>query len=195
MSLPCPKKELYGLKTKNRTEERKVALPLEKLKVAFVIDNCTVHPNIENLKSITLYFLSPNKTSCLQSLDVGVIRSLKCKYGSHIIQKVIRAIDNGKQIPSIYVFEAMKMIVLSWSEVSETTIINCFRKAVLKEGMSNEGDDPFSALKSSIDQLRQHDENLVPNYFIYEDMLTVDDNIAVMGGVMADEEIVQDIGS
>ena len=53
------------------------------------------------------------------------------------------------------------MLVLSWSEVSETTIINCFSNAGFKEGMSDEDDDPFSALKRSIDQLRQRDENLV----------------------------------
>ena len=39
----------------------------------------------------------------------------------------------------------------------------------------------------------QRDENLVPNDFIYEDMLTVGDNIAVMGGLMPDEQIVRDI--
>ena len=48
-------------------------------------------------------------------------------------------------------------------------------------------------MKYSIDQLRQLDMNLVPNDFIYEDMLTVDDNNAAMGGVMKNEEIVQDI--
>ena len=41
----------------------------------------------------------------------------------------ISAIDNGKQIPSISVLEAMKMLVLSWSEVFETAAINCFHKA------------------------------------------------------------------
>ena len=104
--------------------------------------------------------------------------------------KIIRAIDNRKQIPPISVLEAMKMLVLSRSEFSETTIINCFRLAGFKKGMSDEDNDPFSVLKSSIDQLWQRD---VPNDFIFEDMLTVDDNIAVMGGVMTDEEIVQDI--
>ena len=48
-------------------------------------------------------------------------------------------------------------------------------------------------LKRSIDQLRQREENLIPNYLTYEDVLTIDDNIAVMGGVMTDKEIVQDI--
>ena len=40
-------------------------------KVALIIDNCPAHPVIENLKSITLYFLPPNTTSALQPMDQG----------------------------------------------------------------------------------------------------------------------------
>ena len=96
-------------------------------------------------------------------------------------------------MPSISILEAMKMLAHSWSEVSESTIINCFRKAGFKEGVSDEDDDPFSAFKSSIDQLRQRDENVIPNDFTCKDIVTVDDDIAVMGGVMTDEEIGQDL--
>ena len=112
-------------------------------------------------------------------------------------------------MPSISILEAMKMLVHSWSEVSESTIINCFRKAGFKEGVSDEDDNPFSAFKSSIDQLRQHNENLIPNDFTYKDILTVDDDIEndftykdiltvdddieVMGSVMTDEEILQEL--
>ena len=56
-------------------------------------------------------------------------------------------------MPSISILEAMKMFAHSWSKVSESTIINCFHKAVFKEGVSDNDDDPFSAFKSSIDQL------------------------------------------
>ena len=63
-------------------------------KVALIIDNCPAHPVIENLKS--LYFLIPNTTSALQPMDQGVIWSLKSKYRTHIIQKVLAAIDQGK---------------------------------------------------------------------------------------------------
>ena len=59
--------------------------------------------------------------------------------------------------------------------------------------MSDENDGPFSAFKSLIDQLRQRDENLIPKDFTYKDILTVDDDFAVMGGVMTVEEIVQDL--
>ena len=106
---------------------------------------------------------------------------------------IINAIDNGKQMPSISILEAMKMLAHSWSEVSASTIINCFCKADFTEGVSDEDDDSFSAFKSSIDQLRQRDENLIRNDFTYKDILTVDDDIAVMGDVMTDDEIVQDL--
>ena len=59
--------------------------------------------------------------------------------------------------------------------------------------MLDEDDGPFSAIKSSIDQLQQRDENLVSNDFLYKDMLTVDHNIAVMREVMTDEELARGI--
>ena len=66
---------------------------------------------------------------------------MKCKNRTRIIKTVINTIDNGKQMPSISILETMKMIAHSWSEVSESTIINCFHKAGFKEGVSDEGDD------------------------------------------------------
>ena len=82
-------------------------------KVALIIDNCPAHPVTENLKSITLYFLPTNTTSSLQPMDEGVIWSLKSKYRTHIIQKVLAAIDQGKQLPLISILEAMKVLALS----------------------------------------------------------------------------------
>ena len=69
----CMTSELFEEWVKEN--DRKFAL--EGRKVALVIDNCTAHPNIENLKSVTLYFFSRNTTSYLQLMDQGVIRSLK----------------------------------------------------------------------------------------------------------------------
>ena len=96
-------------------------------------------------------------------------------------------------MPSISMLEAMKMLAHSWGEISESTVINYFRKAGFKEGVSDEDDDTLSAFESSIDQLRQRDVNVIPTEFTYKEILTVDDDIAVMGGVMTDEKIVQDL--
>ena len=59
--------------------------------------------------------------------------------------------------------------------------------------MSDEDDDPYCWLNSSIDQSRQPDDNLFPNEFLYKDIVMFDNNIAVIGGEMADEEIVHNI--
>ena len=96
-------------------------------------------------------------------------------------------------MPSITILEAFKMLAHSWSEVSESTIFKCFRNTRFKEGFSDEDDDAFSAFQSSIDQLRQRDENHIPNDFSYKDILSVDDDIAVMLCVITDEEIVQNL--
>ena len=39
----------------------------------------------------------------------------------------------------------------------------------------------------------QRNRNLILNDFIYKDILTVDDDIAVMGDIMSDEEILRDL--
>ena len=54
-------------------------------------------------------------------------------------------------------------------------------------------DDPFSKLKESLDQLQQHDKDFVPEYCNSDDLLTFDDDVVVMGGVMTEEEIPQEI--
>ena len=172
-----------------REQDRKFALEVRK--VALIIDNCIVHLNIENLKSRALYFLPPSTTFCLQPMDQEVIRSLKCKYHNCVIKTIINAIDNGKQMSSISILEAMKMLAHTWSEVSESTVINHFRKAGFKEGVSNEDDNPFSAFKNSVHQLRQRES--YSDGFTYKHILTVDDDTAVMGGVMTDDEIAQDL--
>lgn len=116
---------------------------------------------------------------------------MKCKYRSCIIQKIIRAFDSRKQyLPFLYLKLRKCSLFLA---VSETSIINDFRKTAFKESMLDEDDGPFSAIKSSIDQLQQRDETLVSNDFLYKDMLTVDHNIAVMREVMTDEELARDI--
>ena len=71
----------------------------EKKKVALIIDNCPAHSTIDNLKSIELIFLPPNTTSKLQPLDQGAIRPLKANYKALALQRLVVAIDKGKDLP------------------------------------------------------------------------------------------------
>ena len=81
------------------TEERKVAL---------VINNCPAHPQIENLKSMMLFFLPPNTTSQTQPMDQGVIRSLKAQYHNNVVRKIIRSVEKKKALSKISLLLGMQ---------------------------------------------------------------------------------------
>ena len=64
--------------------------------VASVIDNSPVHPHIDNIKAIKLYFLLLNTTFKAQPMDQGVIRSLKVKYRKNVVPKIIQSVEKKK---------------------------------------------------------------------------------------------------
>ena len=83
-------------------------------------------------------------------MDQGVIRLLKAKYHKKkIIQRLIRTVEMKKTLPKTTILDAMQLLTSAWSEVSEATIKNCFRKAdKLAEEAINNQDDPFKNLSA-----------------------------------------------
>ena len=77
-------------------------------------------------------FLPKSTTSRLQPLDVGIIRNFKLKYRKKLLKFVISRIsDNVKAtdiIQEVDVLKAISWIKSAWGEVSEETIVNCFKK-------------------------------------------------------------------
>ena len=67
---------------------------------------------------------------------------------------MIEAIDSKKSLSPISLLEAMKMLVRAWDEVTEKTVQNCFKEAEFSEIEDDDtvSDDPFAALKDSINQ-------------------------------------------
>ena len=107
--------------------------------IALIIDNCPVHPRIDNLQAVELTFLPPNTTSKTQPMDQGVIRSLKALYRAKVAK---RYIDAKKGIPSINILNAMSLLVDAWDPVTAATITNCFRKASIStENQQQSWDD------------------------------------------------------
>ena len=90
-------------------------------------------------------------------------RSLKAKYQSLVIRKIIRAVDKDKQLARTSIIEAMMMLKKTWGEVTEQTIRNCFRKSGIsletQEGAMVYRDDPFKGMvdngedDSAVDEL------------------------------------------
>ena len=92
-------------------------------------------------------------------MDKGIIRSLKAKYQTKIIQKTIDAIDNDIPLPITSIIEGMRMLIIAWDDVSNTTVQRCFKKAGFPdEEKDGDSDDPFSTLKHSTEQFPSRDE-------------------------------------
>ena len=95
------------------------------------IDNCTVHPRLQNLEFIGLFFLSPNATSAIQPLDQGVIKALKVYYRKTMVQSLIHAIESGTTATEfkITLLEGLQFLIRAWESVTPATIVNFLRKA------------------------------------------------------------------
>ncbi|MGH0156834.1 UNVERIFIED_CONTAM: hypothetical protein FKN15_047732 [Acipenser sinensis] len=98
-------------------------------KIALVLDNCAAHPRHVPLRNIHLISLPPNTTS------LRIIKTFKALYRCHIVQQVINQINNGSQdnaastVKTIHLAEAIHLLVRSWADVNQSTIVKCFKKA------------------------------------------------------------------
>ena len=104
---------------------------------------------------------------------------MKAKYRFLVIRKIIRAVDKDKKLPRTSILETMMMFKTAWGEVTEKTILNCFRKSRIsveaQTGAMNGHDDPFKEimdhgedhsaveeLEFDLNQLRETRPDLVP---------------------------------
>ena len=61
----------------------------------------------------------------------------------------------------------MKLLVLSWEDVTESTVQNCFAKAGIS--VENNLDDPFSELRSNLEEWEKRQEFAAPSDLSPED--------------------------
>ena len=84
-------------------------------------------------KETTLQTLLSNYEMCniynVHEFGHVAIKSLKSKYRTKIVQKMIDAIGNDKSLLTISITEIMKMLIHAWDNVSTTTVQSCFKKA------------------------------------------------------------------
>ena len=129
--------------------DRKFAL--SKRKRALIIDNCTAHWQVENLKWVESIFLTPNTTSHTQTMDQGIIRALKAKYRSLAIRKLILALEKKELIPKFSILSVMYVLKKAWDAISNQTCTNCFRKSGIwekdAEKTMHDEEDSFKGLE------------------------------------------------
>ena len=126
-------------------------------KVALIIDNSSVYLTIENLSHVKLVFLSLNTTSVSQPMDQGVIRCLKAHYKKRLVKLILRSLDSNKPLPKVSLLTALQLLVSAWNEVSQTAIVNCFKKAKISEKDQtiaiNYEDNPFKKINENLKEL------------------------------------------
>ena len=96
--------------------------------IVMIVNNCPAHPHATGLKAVTLVFLPPNSTSVTQSMDQGVIRSLKVNYRKRFVTKKLKMMD-AVNVQAISILDALHMMKALWGDVKHSTIANCYRRA------------------------------------------------------------------
>jgi hypothetical protein len=179
-------------------------------RILMLVDNCPAHPKIENLKAVTLKFLPPNTTSCLQPMDQGIIQNLKMMYRRLVVERVLRAVENGQEIDNgtVTLLDAVRMLQSAWFQVKPETIANCFRHAgfvtspvtddaavsVAATPSPAVADAPRKTIAPDVgniwDRLRAAFK--IPTEVAFEDFCAVDNDLSV-NQALTDEAIVQSV--
>ncbi|XP_054710184.1 tigger transposable element-derived protein 4-like, partial [Uloborus diversus] len=106
-------------------------------KIVMFIDNCPAHPKAaaNNLTAIKLEFLPPNTTSIMQPMDQGIIKNLKVHYRKRVVLKILQCLEENS-VPCITLLDSLRELRKAWSDVTQQTIVNCFKKAGFKDNLS-----------------------------------------------------------
>jgi hypothetical protein len=111
--------------------DNKLQLSNPPRKILLIVDNCSAHSILQDIcfSNIVLDFLPANTTSRLQPLDAGIIKTLKTKYRTSLVEKQLENIENSiecEEFEKVTLLEAIEMISQAWNEVSVETIMNCW---------------------------------------------------------------------
>ena len=105
-------------------------------RAVLLLDNCSAHPNEEQLISkdgkVIAKFLPPNVTSLIQPMDQGVLVSIKRCYRKKILEDLVLQNDEGKSITdhlkTINLLKVSTIVAACWNEISANTIRLSWRK-------------------------------------------------------------------
>ena len=162
-------------------------------KIVLLVDNCPAHSSVDNLVSTELIFV-PISASTLQAMDQGVIRSLKARYKTMSIKKLIEAIEKKKPLPEFSILDAIQMLEVARSKVKTKTVANCFEKAGSSKEKQFEAlvdsDDPYQDLQEQLEKVALYSPKFFPEGATANDIVSVDDYITSIELLMTDEAIL-----
>ena len=105
-------------------------------KTVLLLDNCSAHPDEEELifadGKVIAKFLPPNVTSLIQPMDQGVLVAIKCRYRRKILEELVFQDNNGTSLVNflrgIHLLKVSEMIAASWNEIQPKTLRLSWRK-------------------------------------------------------------------
>ncbi|PXF44914.1 Tigger transposable element-derived protein 6 [Gracilariopsis chorda] len=117
-------------------------------KVALVMDNCGPHATdvLDVNGQVTIFTLPPDCTSLFQPMDMGVIATLKAKYKSKLLRKILSTVEDKKQLRQaaknmkpgmkgldeghdLHMLDVTELLRSAWESVSSRTVARCWTKA------------------------------------------------------------------
>jgi hypothetical protein len=103
-------------------------------KVALLIDNATCHATSIQYSNIDVIFFPKNTTSLIQPCDQGIIKAFKNHFNNWMMRTIIYdknpTAEIDEVIKAITILDAMSCSKMAWDEITESTIQNCFEKAL-----------------------------------------------------------------
>ena len=114
-----------------------------------VLDNCSAHPNVEDLVSdygkITAHYLPPNVTSLIQPMDQGVLVALKHCYRKKLLRRLLIEDENSVSLieflKSVNMSVVVEMVAESWDEIKASTLRKSWRKIMPIQPSPDQSED------------------------------------------------------
>ncbi|XP_057327565.1 tigger transposable element-derived protein 6-like [Microplitis mediator] len=127
-------------------------------KILLLIDYATSHNTTKTLSNVTVQFLPPNLTSEIQPLDQGIIKAVKDRYRSRLLEYIVSKAENCQSKEefhkSVTVLHAIRWLYGAWMDISQQTIEKCFHRAgFVSSGLANDIEDQETILTDSAAEL------------------------------------------
>ena len=120
-------------------------------------------------------FLPKNTTSIAQPLDLGIIKNIKHHYRNKIIVKKIDHIENKQAGElNINILDAINLVNMSFTQVTNQTIKNCFRKSGLVNFEDEGLEEEEQSLENDWQRLKEITNDVEGSF---EDYLNIDENL------------------
>ncbi|ESO95292.1 hypothetical protein LOTGIDRAFT_160412 [Lottia gigantea] len=137
----------YGLMTTDLfaswLEDLDKTMEKDKRQICMILTDVDEHTSRCALNNIRLVYVPPGTTSFTHPLNHGIIQNFKALYRQQTISKmhVQKSDDLVNSTTKLGVLDGIFMLSESWDQVKQSTIQNCFMKAMMGAASVNESNE------------------------------------------------------